>query len=113
MPSANCSTGDVDPAVAAALLTVHNNVHIGVAAPQPALNRQKAPKVARPTISAGSTEETWNAFNARWNLFKNGTNLTAVETTQQLFHCCDETLGNDLIRGDSNIVAPTLPSNSS
>ena len=110
MPSINCpidncpySTGEVDPAVAAALLTVHNNVHIGVAA-QPTAAKQKAPKLARPTISAGSNEETWNAFQARWNLFKNGTQLTPNETTQQLFQCCDDTLGNDLIRGNSNIV---------
>ena len=109
MPSIDCpiegcqySTGDVDPQVAATLLNLHCKDHTGVAAP-PA-NRQKAPKLARPTISAGSTEETWNAFQARWNLFKNGTQLTPNETTQQLFQCCDDALGNDLIRGNSNIV---------
>ena len=108
MPSIDCpiggctySTGDVDPAIAAALLTVHNNIHVGAAAPT---TKQKAPKLARPTISGGSTEEVWNAFRARWDLFKNGTQLTLNETTQQLFQCCDDALGNDLIRGNSNIV---------
>lgn len=111
MPSIDCpiedcpySTGDVDPAVAAALLTVHNNVHIGAAAPTMA-SKQKAPKLARPTISSGSTEESWNAFLARWNLFKDGTQLTQNETAQQLFQCCDDALGNDLLRGNSNIIA--------
>lgn len=33
-------------------------------------------------ISGGSSEETWNKVHARWNLFKNGTQLTPKETTQ-------------------------------
>jgi len=110
MPSIDCpiascsySTGDVEPAIAAALLTVHNNVHIGAAAPA-AATKQKAPKLTRPTISGGSSEEIWNSFQARWNLFRNGTQLTPNEVTQQLFQCCDDPLGNDLIRGNPNIV---------
>ena len=73
-PIADCdySTGDVDPAVAAALLTVHNNIHVGAAAPHHTA-KQKAPKLSRPSISSESSEETWNAFKARWTLFKRGT----------------------------------------
>ena len=52
------ATGDVDPAVAAALLMVHNNVYIA-AVPT---TQQKAPKTDQPAISGGSSEETWNVF---------------------------------------------------
>jgi len=45
---------DVEAVVAAALLTVHNNVH--VSAPSPAV-KQNALKIQRPSISRGSTEE--------------------------------------------------------
>jgi len=79
MPSINCpiadcdySTGDVEPAIAAALLNVHNN-----------------------------------KFRARWDIFKRGTHLTLTDITQQLFQCCDESLGNDLLRGNLNVIAGT------
>ena len=88
-------TNDVDAAIAAALLMVHNNVHTTTgarAAPS------KAPRIQRPSISRGSTEETWNAFSARWRMFKQGTSLPVGETCQQLFQCCDEELGDDILR---------------
>ena len=113
MPSIDCpiagcgySTENVDPAIAAALLTVNNNDHTGAASPA-VPTKQKVPNLARPSISSGSSEETWNAFRARWNLFKAGTQLTAADTTQQFFQCCDEALGNDLLRGDTDIIAHT------
>jgi len=54
------ATADVEAAVAAALLMVHNNVHTAAA---PTLAKQRAPKIERPNISRGSSEETWNSFN--------------------------------------------------
>ena len=62
-PTEGCAyvTGDVNPAVAAALLMVHNNVHT-TAVPT---TRQKVPKIDGPAISKGSSEEIWNAFHAR------------------------------------------------
>ena len=66
--------------------------------------RQKAPKIERPKISSGSSEETWNSFLARWSMFKRGTTLTADETAQQLFQCCDEHLGNAILRTDPDIT---------
>ena len=66
--------------------------------------RQKAPKIERPKISCGSSEETWNAFTARWTMFKRGTELTADEIVQQLFQCCDEHLGNSILRTRPDIT---------
>ena len=67
----------IDAAVAAALLMVHNNVHVN--APQQVAPKQRAPKIQRPTITKGSTEENWNSFTAIWGMFKHGTTLAATE----------------------------------
>jgi len=101
------ATTDVEAAVVAALLMVHNNVHTGTA---PATTKQKALKIDRPCISKGSSEEIWNSFCARWQLFKQGTALTPAETVRQLFGCCNDELGNDLLRG-SKIDFTTTPEN--
>jgi len=61
----------------------------------------------RPNITKGSTEENWNSFIARWGIFKRGTALAATEICQQLFICCDEELGNDLIRQNNDILNST------
>ena len=66
MPSIKCpiatctySTEDVDATVAAVLLTIHNNEHLAVATPRNSDTAvpQRAPKIDRPKISAGSSEE--------------------------------------------------------
>ena len=95
-------TGDVDPDIAAALLMVNNNVHTTAATPP---TRQKALKIVRPVISGGLSEETWNTFSARWQLFKQGNTLAPAEVTQQLFGCCDESLGDDILRGGNINIA--------
>lgn len=38
-------------------------------------------------------------------MFRQGTELTNTKATQQLFQCCDESLGNDLLRENLNISA--------
>ena len=94
-PITGCTyvTGDVDVAVAAALLTIHNNAHS-----VPTTNKQKPPKIDRPKVSKGSSEETWTAFQTRWKMFKDGTDISNPEIVQHLFQCCDEDLGDDILK---------------
>ena len=66
-------TEDVDAAIAAALLVIHNNVHVSTPINASAATRQRAPKIERPRISTGSSEETWNTFTTRWSMFKGST----------------------------------------
>ena len=115
MPEIGCpidgctyTTGDVDAAIAAALLVIHNNAHVSTsnASGAPAATRQKAPQIERPKISGGSSEETWNAFLQRWSMFKTGTDLSAAEKVQHLFQCCDDDdLGDSILRGAPSSVA--------
>ena len=109
-PYPDCAfvTDDVDAVVAAALLTIHNNTHVNTGnAAAPADTRQKAPKIDRPTVTHGSTEEAWNAFLARWDMFKRGTRLTVGETIQQLFQCCDGDLGDNILRSNPDATRGT------
>ena len=106
-PIAECAyrTEDVEPALAAVLLTVHNNVHLSAPQQSGAAARNRAPKIDRPKISAGSSEETWSTFNARWAMFKRSTGLVGAESVQQLFHCCDEDLGDAILKGHPDAVS--------
>ena len=49
------TTGDIDAAITAALLTVHNNVRVNTPQIAP---KQKASKIKRPTTPKGATAET-------------------------------------------------------
>ena len=104
-PVATCnySTGDVEPATAAALLILHNHDH--TAAPVATNNKQRAPKLERPRITRGSSEEAWDAFTTRWIMFKRGTTLTADEKVQHLFQCCEEELGDAILKGHPTAVS--------
>ena len=91
-PVTGCAfqTEDVEAAAVTNLLLLHNNDHRN----PPAAVRQKPPKIDRPKVSKGCSEEVWRAFDTRWKLFKDGTQLTPEETNRQLFQCCHEDLGN-------------------
>ena len=68
-------------------------------------NRQKAPEIHRPTIRKWSSEETWNAFLKRWEMFRHGTELTTGRRVQQLFMCCEDELGNEILNSYPNAVS--------
>ena len=113
MPNLPCSypectyeTGEIaDKDILLELLKIHGASHIAVpTAPPPPATKQKAPKIERPKISYGSSEETWNTIIAHWSMFKRGTQLTPDETMQQLFQCCDDDLGNAILRSQPDVV---------
>ncbi len=100
-------TADVDTAIAVAYLNIHNNqVHANNNNNVRPVRRQ-APKIDRPKISRGSSEETWNSFSKRWTLFKRGIELTAAETVQQLFECCDNDLGDAILKSSFSVENDT------
>ena len=112
MPNVRCSfqgctyeIGDDDAIIVVALLEIHKVQHtpqtLDVA---PRANKQRAPKIERPKISDGSSEETWIAFKIRWDMFTRGTDLTEDEKVQHLFQCCDESLGDAILKGHPTAV---------
>ena len=101
----NYQTEDVDASVLAPLLEIHKIAHSTPAPPAAAREtRQRPPKIALPKISEGCSEEAWNSWHTRWEMFKRGTILTEDEKVQQLFQCCDESLGDAILRGHPSAV---------
>ena len=105
-PGAGCTyeTPDVDAAVIAQLLNLHKVAHPAPAPQSGGLQagasreaKQRVPKIQPPKISEGSSEETWNSWHTRWIMFKRGTILSEDEKVQQLFQCCDQSLGDAVL----------------
>ena len=105
-PDCTYATEDVSDALAVEYFAIHRSAHAAPAATATQL-KQKPPKIDRPTIADGSSEEVWNAFKTRWTMFKGGTQLTAEETLQQLFECCEKTLGDAILKGYPNPLQGT------
>ena len=90
-------TPDVDPIVAAALITTHATVHQAGPAPT-AATPARAEKVKRPSISSAGTTEEWQYFLLRWSDYVKATRLNGTDKIIQLLECCDDQLRRDLTR---------------
>ena len=88
-------TPDVDPVVAAALITTHTTVH---ASPHLAMPVAKAKKVKRPCISSSGTTEDWHYFISRWSDYVKATKLLGTDRVILLLECYDDQLRRDLTR---------------
>ena len=99
LQSCTYKTPDVDASVAASLLIIHNNVHINANS-----SKLKPPKMDRPRIGRDCSEEGWNIFRQKWTIFKDSMELTEVEKSRQLYQCCEEDLGDAILRGHGDIV---------
>ena len=111
-----CSKEDCDwktpdrEASLAAVLAAELSNHTAVAHARPtapndneSMNK-KCPAIERPKISAGGTEESWSVFLKKWDLFKSGSKIQASQLNNHLFQCCETSLGDDLVRGTSDIM---------
>ena len=112
MPDAKCSfsgcnwsTGEDDVAIVVERLKIHALEHAIPAQQQPAADthRQKPPKLNRPSISKGISEEDWSTVSRKWDIFKSSTNIPQDQLSTQLWQCCDEELTSELFRDIPNI----------
>ena len=108
LPGCDYATEDVDAVAAAAQLNLHALIHqrqsVGTSAHS---TKQKPPKIDRPSVSFGSTEEQWNTFLKRWSLFKQGTEIPNGQLVSQLWQCCDNDLEEDLFKDVNNLSTIT------
>ena len=111
MPAVPCShpgcgytTGDLDKDIVVELLKTHRLTH-EPAAPQSTVdaNRQKPPKLTRPSITKGISEEEWFTVCRKWEIFKNSTTIAQDELSTHLWQCCDEELTSELFRDTPDI----------
>ena len=108
----NCDyqTENVSEALAIALLGNHGLSHQNpiVAAPAPAHVFQ-GPKLERPKVDIGVTNEGWNVFVRRWDVFRTGSGIGETSAPSQLFQCASQDLGDSLLKTNPNAATSTLP----
>ena len=102
-PAAPCEyeTEDVSETLACKLLELHVQVKHSTPAPM------RGPKLTRPTVDRGESEESWNEFQRRWENFKRGSRIGNDEASSQLFDCASFELSSMLLKLDQGIT--TLP----
>ena len=109
VPGCSFSTGLRPQKVAIALLCNHNSVHL---TPQHAPGvpaAARGPRLDRPKIDVGVSEEQWNVFQRRWSAFANGSGIDPNDSSSQLFQCSSDDLGNGLLKSDPDILSkPTI-----
>lgn len=99
---------ETEPVLAAAQLNLHALTHTHATSTNPAQpTKQKPPKISRPSITKDTTEEDWNTFVKKWNLFKNGTDIPPTQVTTHLWQCCDPDLEAELFKDVQNIATIT------
>lgn len=91
-------------AVAIAMFSSHIVVH-----QQPAIintaTKQKVPPIDRPEIKQDVDDEDWATFIAEWTRFKRCTDIPEHSVCDQLFQCCERSLGRLLIKESPDIIA--------
>ena len=98
----------VEAVLAAAQLNLHALTHTHATSTNPAQpTKQKPPKISRPSITKDTTEEDWNTFVKKWNLFKNGTDIPTTQVTTHLWQCCDPDLEAELFKDVQDIATIT------
>ena len=110
MPTITCpldgcryTTDDTEAVLAAAQLNLHALSHTQRSTT--GTTKQKPPKINRPRICKDTSEEDWNTFLKKWELFKKGTDIPHTQLTTQLWQCCETELEADLFKDIPDIYS--------
>lgn len=79
IPECEYETADLDAAIVASILTVHNTVHSSNNVPA-----AKTEKVKRPSISAAGSSEEWSYFTSRRSEYVSATKIAGRDKVGQL-----------------------------
>ena len=88
-------TPDVEPVIAAALITTYATSHRTPSGPT---RTARVERVKRPNVSSAGTTEDWQYFKSRWNDYVKATRLEGTDKIIQLLECCDDQLRKHLTR---------------
>ena len=102
IPGCPYETPESSETVACALLAAHSPVHTTLAQSG---NLSRGPKLNRPTVDVGISQEQWNIFVRRWDAFTSGSGLDPSACSAQLFQCAGQSLGDSLLKADPSIVS--------
>ena len=67
-------------------------------------SKQKLPPIERPKLKQDITEEACNLFEQEWKRFRRCTDIPVGQEADQLFDCCEKTLGRLILREDPSII---------
>ena len=95
-------------AVAVALLNTHAISHSNSSSSAHNTTMSTGPKLNRPKVEMGITQEEWNLFQHRRIVFQSGSNISDSVATPQLFQCVSEELGDALLKIDISITQQPL-----
>ena len=82
----------------------HMAVHQQSQVSRPATTKQKLPPIERPKLKQDINEEEWDTFTQEWKRFKRCTSIPMGQEADQLFDCCERSLGRLLLKEDPNII---------
>ena len=88
----------VDIVGTAAILNVHS--HIQVAAPTNVQLTMWGPKLEQSNLQLNFTNEDWNAFHRRWEIFWIGSGRQDATSSLQFLECISEQLRNIVFHAD-------------
>ena len=106
VPNCNFKTDDVSEPLAIALLTNHALAHQLPPATDRPVTASQGPRLDRPKIEIGVSDEEWNVFVRRWTVFQTGSQIDIASAPAQLFQCAGPDLGDIILK--SNPKATSL-----
>ena len=111
MPELRCPFSDCsevvtedDKDIAIAMFNAHVCTHTAGRSGERSNSSNKSEKIARPKISQGMMEESWNSFKLQWKIYKSSASLSTADGMLQLIYCCEQSLLEHVLRSDPDIT---------
>ena len=96
MPELRCPFSDCsevitedDKDIAITMFNAHICTHTAGRSVEHSRSGNKSEKIARPKISQGMMEESWNSFKLQWKIYKSSASLLTADGMIQLIYCCE------------------------
>ena len=105
-PFSGCSevVNEDDKEIAIAMFNAHVCTHTAGRSADRSNSSSKSEKIARPKISQGMMEESWNSFKLQWKIYKSSASLSTEDGKLQLIYCCEQSLLEHVLRSDPDIT---------
>ena len=117
VPQCEFKTEDISEYLAIALLQNHGFAHqVLSTVPAPSASNeatqaqatQHGPKLERPKVDIGVSEEEWNIFLRRWEVFRTGSGIDEASAPSQLFQCAGTDLGDYILKNNPTAASDSL-----
>ena len=104
-PDCAFEANDASEEIAVLMFKSHLYSHQQPVRADRAPTKQKIPPISRPVIKQDVTDEDWATFVAEWGNFRRCTDIPPGCEADQLFQCCEKSLGRLVLRENPAIIA--------